>query len=300
MDSRVRRIFPPSSLFSSLRLTRMWVDAGSTTLVFLTMASTISVVEMATPQQHDPFFSSSSFPLKRAREISLNVACPLLHSRATITHTLFTFSSISYHFSGSSCSPILEFMSRSFIPPTEMLDQRGTAKEEGIGGVREKGGGEGEKRNTGHVSLSADRHTTDRASRHVQSSAHEILKPGALDQGADAEHAVRGESRQFPRDVGHHVRGPRHDQQHRFRRESRYGRYDLLEHFQIVLHVLILARLRLRRANYHHRRFLHRADLCPLLFEINVFLNEDSNVLVFQFVPFSRTISTIEIATTNR
>lgn len=49
----------------------MCVEAGSTTLVFLTMASTISVVEMATPQQHDPFFSSSSFPLKRARnEIS--------------------------------------------------------------------------------------------------------------------------------------------------------------------------------------------------------------------------------------
>lgn len=50
----------------------MCVDAGSTTFVFLTMASTISVVEMATPQQHDPFFSSSSFPLKTSAKISFD------------------------------------------------------------------------------------------------------------------------------------------------------------------------------------------------------------------------------------
>lgn len=68
-------------------LTRMCVDAGSTTFVFLTMASTISVVEMATPQQHDPFFSSSSFPLKAARNELPRSSPPPTYITVTLTRS---------------------------------------------------------------------------------------------------------------------------------------------------------------------------------------------------------------------
>lgn len=85
-EGRMKKIFLS-------RLTRMCVDAGSTTFVFLTMASTISVVEMATPQQHDPFFSSSSFPLKTSAKISFDhsslLPFPDDHSHAL--HVLLDF-----------------------------------------------------------------------------------------------------------------------------------------------------------------------------------------------------------------
>lgn len=170
----------------------MCVEAGSTTLVFLTMASTISVVEMATPQQHDPFFSSSSFPLKRARNEISSLQRPPPVQRS------LTRSSRSPRFRTTSRDRPVPLFS-NLCPEVSFRPQRCWTREElQKGGGRDdstgRRGGKG-RRNTSHVSLRTDRHATDRASRDVQSSANEILKPGAVDQCADAEHAVRREAR---------------------------------------------------------------------------------------------------------
>lgn len=116
----------------------MYVDAGNTTFVFLTMASTISAVQKPRAQQFgpvSPFFRLSSASLYTYKTTQTYVFYyPSQQQRFSVrkrptiltTDILFTATEMSRHFSGSSASPILAFMSRIFVPATLTLDHMET------------------------------------------------------------------------------------------------------------------------------------------------------------------------------